>query len=131
MIRIGMIVATALLQLGSQAAHAATLGEVQGQVLVNVGNGYKIAVTGMELKPGDQVVVNPGGTAQVAYGDCIVPVPIGTISVVASSPPCEPGTTEPLPPSEGLPLAPLAGGAAIAAGALFIIGKQKDKSASP
>ncbi len=51
-------------------AGAATLTPTAGEVMVNTGGGYKTVASSVEVKAGDSILVNPGGSAQLAYGDC-------------------------------------------------------------
>lgn len=51
-------------------AGAATLMPTAGEVMVNTGGGYKPVTSTVEVKAGDSILVNPGGSAQLAYGDC-------------------------------------------------------------
>ena len=68
---------------------AATLTGVQGSVMVNPGSGYYPTVGPTNLKPGDVVMLNPGGTAQLTYPDgCIVPLQAGTVITVGATSPC-------------------------------------------
>ena len=64
----GIVAAVVLLSAG--AAHAATLTPLQGQVLLNTGGGYKAITQPVEVKPGDSILVNPDGLAQLAYDNC-------------------------------------------------------------
>ena len=76
----------------SITSHAATLTPEQGIVLVNHGSGYVNARGPTTVNPGDTVVVNPGGSAQLSYPDgCVVLVSIGTLVTVGQQSPC---TTE-------------------------------------
>ncbi len=59
----------AIMLAGATCAEAAKLVGVKGKVLVNRGNGYELGTEGMDLKPGDTVITNPGGEAQVVYED--------------------------------------------------------------
>jgi hypothetical protein len=49
---------------------AATLTPTTGEVMLNTGAGYKPVAGAVEVKAGDSILVNPGGGAQLAYGDC-------------------------------------------------------------
>ncbi|MGH8432064.1 MAG: hypothetical protein ACREUF_16840, partial [Solimonas sp.] len=49
----------------SVPADAATVKAVQGQVLVNSGQGYRLVDGSTILEPGATVVANPGAVAQV------------------------------------------------------------------
>jgi hypothetical protein len=87
------------------AAHAATVRAVQGQVLVNAGQGYRLVDGSTQLEPGGTVVANPGAIAEVVYtGGCTVTVQPGSVYLVASRPPCqrgEPTDTGGLPDTGG------------------------------
>jgi hypothetical protein len=73
----------------SLSSYAASVLPEQGIVLVNHGNGYQNATGPTTVKPGDIVVVNPGGKAWINYGDgCTVPVVVGSIVTVAAQSPC-------------------------------------------
>jgi hypothetical protein len=122
----------------SAPAIAASLTGVQGVVLVNRGNGYQAAFGGSELKPGDVVVVNPGGTAQISYGDgCSVPLAVGAVVTVSAQSPCAGQAGNPGGPgteffADGPAIALL--GVGVAAGAVgFLLANQKnrDNPASP
>ena len=78
------------LMIGS--VHAATVTVVQGQVLVNSGQGYRLVEGSTVLDAGATVVANPGAVAHVLYpGGCRVTVEPGSVYQVASQPPCQTG----------------------------------------
>jgi hypothetical protein len=83
------------------AAVAATVRAVQGQVLVNSGQGYRLVDGSTQLDPGGTVVANPGAIAEVVYGGgCTVTVQPGSVYLIAAQPPCqrrEPTRTASLP----------------------------------
>lgn len=84
----GCAVALSVL-LGTMPAHAALLQNVTGNVVVNRGEGFEPVKGSVELVPGDQVVVGPGGTATLSYGGgCNVPVGVETVAAVAATAPC-------------------------------------------
>ena len=77
------------------AAQAATVRAVQGQVLVNSGQGYRLVDGAIELDPGGTVVANPGAIAEVVYpGGCKVTVQPGSVYLVAAQPPCQSANVE-------------------------------------
>jgi hypothetical protein len=81
------------------AAQAATVRAVQGQVLVNAGQGYRLVDGSTELDPGGTVVANPGAVAEVVYpGGCKVTVQPGSVYLVVSQPPCQAANVERPPP---------------------------------
>ena len=140
----------------SLSSFAATVTPEQGIVLVNRGNGYQNVTGPINVNPGDILVVNPGGSALLAYDDgCFVPVAVGTIVTVAPKSPCatqgsmtptqasgpppqgppegEGGTPPDVPTvTEGPGIGDLALSVAVAGGAVGgILLSQKDKPASP
>jgi hypothetical protein len=75
--------------LAGSAVSAATLEGIQGEVMINTGAGYRFVSGVVELKPGDMVIANAGGTAQLMYGDgCTVPVQAGGFVTVSADSPC-------------------------------------------
>lgn len=135
-------VSIALLALISLNAHvhAATVRAVQGQVLVNSGQGYRLVDGSIQLGPGATVVANPGALAQVVYpSGCTVTVQPGSVYLIASEEPCpslareqfqtnqanpskkSEGTTETAGPSGMSPTTLALGAAAIGAGAAAAI----------
>ena len=119
-------------------AFAATLGGVQGVVMVNRGNGYQTVTGPTQLNPGDVVVVNPGGSAQISYGDgCNVPVEVGAVVTVGAQSPCATQASEPQGPGLGtgeetglgIVLLNTAAAAGIVLGLLYA--NKNDKAASP
>ena len=74
------------------SVHAATVTVLQGQVLVNSGQGYRLVEGSTPLEPGATVVANPGAVAHVLYpGGCRVTVEPGSVYQIASQPPCQTG----------------------------------------
>ncbi len=61
--RLGAIVAAILMLNGT--SWAASVGGIQGDVLINQGDGFKPVSQSVTLKPGDTVIANPGGRARV------------------------------------------------------------------
>ena len=89
--------------LASTAADAATLSAIQGEVLVSRGGAYQAVSGSTELAPGDSVIVNPGGSAQVVYENGVsVPVQPGAVVTVDAVPPtAAPGALAETPPLTG------------------------------
>jgi hypothetical protein len=84
------VLAVALSLTIAGSVHAATVRAVQGQVLVNSGQGYRLVDGSTTLGVGGTVVANPGAIAHVIYpGGCRVTVEPGTIYQIASQPPCQ------------------------------------------
>ena len=76
----------------SPCASAATVNTVQGQALVNRGQGYKLIEGSTEAYPGTTVVANPGSSAEVIYPDgCKIAVNPGSVYTIAPKSPCETG----------------------------------------
>ncbi len=73
----------------SLPASAATLASVQGQVLINHGNGFQRAETGVETHEGDLIVASPGGSAKLIYpGGCVTEVKPDTVVTVNDGTKC-------------------------------------------
>ena len=73
----------------ASGVEAATLGAIQGNVLVNRGGGYKTVKGATNLTPGDTVMAQAGGSAQIVYPDgCVVPVEVGAVVTVGEASPC-------------------------------------------
>lgn len=73
-------------------ARAATVKAVEGQVLVNSGQGFRLVDGSTSLEPGGTVVANPGAVAQVVYaGGCTVTVQPGSVYQIAAQAPCQTG----------------------------------------
>lgn len=74
-------------------ARAASVDGIDGNVMVNTGKGFKPVTAAVGLKPGDQVMAQPGGSALVTYDEaCVVPVREGAVVTVKSKAPCPPRT---------------------------------------
>jgi len=79
--------------LAATACSAATVQSIQGQVSVNEGQGFHQIDGTAELKPGDSVIVSPGGSASVSYPDgCNVGLHPGAVMVIAALSPCASGS---------------------------------------
>jgi hypothetical protein len=73
----------------SLPASAATLNAVQGQVLINHGDGFQRVPSGAEAREGDLVMANPGGSAKLIYpGGCVVEVKPDTVVTVNDGSKC-------------------------------------------
>ena len=81
--------------------------------------------------PGDTIVANPGGSAQIVYPDgCAVDVSPGSVATIAAQSPCGSSSTS----SSGLGTNAtmfVIGAAAVGGGVAAALLLQKDKSASP
>jgi hypothetical protein len=128
--------------LGCTSANAATVSKQSGAVLFNKGSGFAPVLSDVELAPGHQIMVPPGGLASITYANnCVVRVGSG-IWLVQAAPPCASGATEidfttrmnqetePTPPAVP-PLLLFGGVAAATAAVIIIVTQNKDKSASP
>ena len=129
-------------------AFATTVTAEQGQVLLNSGGqGYRLVQGPTNARPGDMIVVNPGGMARIVYDDgCVSEVRPPTVVTIAQSP-CQiqqqRKAAELPPPSEGEPQGGMFSGVstttAIVVGGLLVGGgvaaavllSHKDKAASP
>ena len=120
-----LVVALAIVVAFSAVSNAATLSTLNGDVLVNTGNGFGRAAVGQPLKPGDRVMVGRnGGDATISYDlSCLERVQVGRIVVVQTGIPCNaPGAnTTPAPLGSGIATETLLIGAGAAAGAGAII----------
>lgn len=119
------------------SASAATLTPVAGHTLLNQGAGYKPISGSVEVKPGDSILVNPGGGAQLAYGACatfeIKPGDVVTVADEASIP-CAGAGAGAAAVGAGLGTSTLIiGGAAVAVGVGVVAGvsSSSNKPASP
>jgi hypothetical protein len=87
------VAAICSLLLGPGASHAATVSPESGTVLINKGTGFLPIGADPELKPGAQVLVQPGAVALISYADtCVVRVGPG-VWMVQAVPPCAQGNT--------------------------------------
>ena len=68
MLRVRILLAV-VLGLMASPAMAATLQVTQGSVSINRGQGFEPATGTTTVNPGDTVVVQPGGNAQIVYPD--------------------------------------------------------------
>jgi hypothetical protein len=69
----------------SGQALAATVNATSGQVLINRGEGYMMVAGSTQGNPGDTIVANPGGSAQIVYPDgCAVDVSPGSVATIAA-----------------------------------------------
>ncbi len=68
-------------------ASGAELAEVQGQVLVDAGNGFAAADPG-PLEPGNRVILLERARATIAYGDCQVRIESPQVYAVTAASPC-------------------------------------------
>ena len=108
-------------------AHAALLTNIQGEVAIHTGQGFKSAGVPIDLKAGDRVRTGTGATAQIVYSEtCIARVEPDTVVIVLEKPPCEPGAA--LQPGAAPPGALIVGGAVIVGGGIVIL---TQKPASP
>lgn len=99
-------------------AGAATLTPTAGEVMVNTGGGYQPVTSAIEVKAGDSILVNPGGSAQLVYGDCATyEINPGDVVYVAEQEtiPCGAGGG-----GAGLGLGALGGGGGLVVGGLAV-----------
>ena len=70
-------------------ANFAQVQSVQGKVLVNQGQGFVSASSGLTLKPGDKVLISKEASAIVAYANgCEVSVSEPKLLTIAKTAPC-------------------------------------------
>jgi hypothetical protein len=122
-------------------ASAASLSGVQGEVLINAGQGLKPATGAANLKGGD-IIIAQKGSAKLTYSDgCTIHIAPGSSATVGEKSPCAAQANvqtgqvaAAAPAAAGLPTAALAAGGLAIAGGVAIVAGQKDgkkKSASP
>jgi hypothetical protein len=98
-------------------AHAASLAEATGSVLVNTGAGFQAASLSQNLPTGSRIMARKDSQAKVSYPDfCVVVVNPGQVYTVVEKSPCATGAK--VVPGELLPhdYALAAGAVAIGAG---------------
>ena len=77
----------------TSSAWSATLEPGQGNLLVNQGQGFQPVNSRIDANVGDSVMVGPGGSASVVYGDgCTVDVQPGAVTTIAPLSPCASGS---------------------------------------
>jgi hypothetical protein len=73
----------------SVSANAATLVDLSGKVLVNAGNGFKVAKEAQSISVGSRVTASAGAQGVVQYDDgCRVDVKPGSVYTIAAKSPC-------------------------------------------
>ena len=73
----------------SLPASAATLNAVQGQILINHGNGFQHVANGAAAREGDLIMANPGSSAKLIYpGGCVTEIKPGTVVTVNDGSKC-------------------------------------------
>lgn len=73
----------------SASSLAATVQSKGGQVLVNKGEGYRQVVGSVDVKAGDSILVNPGGSGQITFSDgCAVDIGPGSVITISPQSPC-------------------------------------------
>src|SRR5512132_4369308 len=102
----------------------ATVEPVAGKVSLNRGQGFKEVTGRAQVNAGDQVMVNPGGRAKIAYFEgCMVDVRPGAVVGIAGS--CKVAMAKPMMAGlepvvaapRGFPWLTVIGGAALGVGA--------------
>ena len=77
----------------TSSAWSATVEPGQGSLLVNQGQGFQPVNSRIDANVGDSVMVGPGGSASVVYGDgCSVDVQPGAVTTIAPLSPCASGS---------------------------------------
>lgn len=91
------------LLLSAETAHATMLTTVQGGVLVNQGDGFKVVKGGLPLKVGDAVMVQLGGSAQIVFADgCQFAAAPGSATAITAQSPCAARMAYPKPSFSGV-----------------------------
>lgn len=73
----------------SSAAHATSLNNVKGDVLISHGAGFAKVDGSADLAPGDKIKVGRKAAANLVYSDgCKVSIPAGALATVAKQSPC-------------------------------------------
>lgn len=129
------LLAVALCVSAATPSFSATVEVISGKVSLNQGKGFKVIATLSEAKPGDRVLVENGGSANIVYADgCTIklgdPVKRSTITIPVD-PPCGAGL---LPTTGTIPPAVVTGVvvAGVVAGAVVIAASSgRDKPSSP
>lgn len=121
-------------------ASAASLSGVQGEVLVNAGQGLKPVTGAANLKAGD-IVIAQKGSAKLIYPDgCTINIDPGASATISEKSPCaaqastQTGQVAAAAPAAGLSTTALVVGGVAIAGGLALAASQKNdkkKSASP
>lgn len=97
------VIALAMLVAATSHSWAATVTGLQGQVLVNTGNGFRPLQGSMQVGTGGRVIVNQGGQASIQYEDgCSVPLNPGQLYTIAAASPCATGQQTNPPAINGL-----------------------------
>lgn len=97
------VFAIALILALPSTSWSATVSSVQGQTLLNVGNGFRLVQAPAQAGIGARVIANPGGQGEVQYEDgCTVLVNPGQVYTVARVSPCQTGALPPATTSLGL-----------------------------
>ena len=140
LVRLSSLVAMAAgaLLAAAPSLNAATLENIQGEVLVDRGGGFDIVSGPTTLNPGDTVIVNPGSSAHIVYNTtCQVDVYPGNVVAVYQDAPCNGGSESAGGGGSGGfdTTTVLVGGAVVGLGAgaavLLTSGGSDDKPASP
>jgi hypothetical protein len=112
------------------SSFAATLSPGQGDVLVNLGAGYRPVKQTMEVSVGDQIMVKPKGEAHLTYPDgCTVLLRMGSVYTVTTKSPCTNISSQFETPASLSADAVFAATAGVSLGMVLL--SSKDKSASP
>jgi hypothetical protein len=112
------------------------ISEMEGKVLVNVGNGYAPVPDMALLNEGDTVMVGDNSSAIIVYIDtkCRVRLPAQTVTTISLPDPCKSAAIVP-PAGSSLVSQPVAwlalGGLAFAGGIALLIANHKDEEGNP
>ena len=108
------VIAFAILVSITSSSWAATVSGLQGQILINTGNGFRVLQGSAQVGVGARVVANQGGQGTVLYDDgCPVTVNPGEVYTIAAVSPCTTGQQGSGPTTNGFAIGAAVGGAAV------------------
>jgi hypothetical protein len=91
--RLSGALAAAVLSVVISSARAATIEPGQGNLSVNQGQGFRPVNNRIDANVGDAVMVSPGGSATIVYGDgCKVTAQPGAVLTITELSPCASGS---------------------------------------
>lgn len=99
-VRSGCVTALCVVLAASPAFAATTVQPGQGALYINQGQGFQQVTGPIEVNPGDQLMVSPGGAATAVYADgCRVSLQPGEVMTITVTSPCVNPYAEQLPPT--------------------------------
>ena len=71
------------------ASFAATVDSLEGQILLNRGDGFQVLTAPTTANPGDKVMASADGNAKLRYADgCVIDIRPGAVVSVGEKSPC-------------------------------------------